>query len=400
MPDVLPLSLARRGPSRIRPDLGALQTTLAALGSPQAGLRSALVVGTNGKGSTVAMLDAVLTAHGLRVGRFTSPHLVAVSERITVEGTPIAYDALSRLLGVVDRFDDLTFFETLTAVALLAFAEAGVDVAVLEAGMGGRWDATRAAASEIAGLTNVGTDHARWLGSTREAIAHDKGAALAAATIGVVGPGVDPALRTHLDAPDAVDAATLVRLDPVDDERCLVSWPGACVEVRVPLAGPHQRDNLHLALALARAAEDHGWLELDAANVHRALGRVVWPGRLSWHRIAGRRVLLDGAHNLEAVVALAATLEALSLRPHLVFSCLDDKPVEAMARVMTPVVESVTVCVLDDERAMPMDRLLAAFPAARAVPDPRQALARTPDPVLAAGSLRLVGTLLADAEVA
>ncbi len=400
MPDLLPLSLARRGPGRIRPDLTALKATLDALGSPQSGLRSVLVVGTNGKGSTVAMLDAILSAHGLRVGRFTSPHLVSVSERITINGTPIADDALARLLGTIDRFDDLTFFETLTTVALMAFAEAEVDIAVLEAGMGGRWDATRTAASEIAGLTTVGTDHARWLGATREEIARDKGAALAAAAVAVIGPGVDPSIRPHLDAAGAVDASTVVGLDVVEGARCVASWPGAHVEVTVPLAGPHQRDNLHLALALARAAAERGWLSLDPGRVRQGLTRVAWPGRLSWHHIDGRRVLLDGAHNLEAVTALAATLEAVSLRPHLVFSCLDDKPVEAMARVLTPVVESVTLCVLDDERAMPLERLRAAFPQACTVPDPRLALARTPDPALAAGSLRLVGTLLADAEVA
>ncbi len=370
------------------------------LGSPHVRLRSVLVVGTNGKGSTVAMLDAVLSAHGLRVGRFTSPHLVSVSERITIGGTPIADDALARLLDTVDRFDDLTFFETLTAVALLAFTEAEVDIAVLEAGMGGRWDATRTAASEIAGLTNVGTDHARWLGATREAIARDKGAALAAAAVGVIGPGVDPGIRPHLAAAEAVGASALVALEIVDDSRCIASWPGARVELTVPLAGSHQRDNLHLALALARAASEHGWLALDPGRVRIGLTRVAWPGRLSWHRIDGRRVLLDGAHNLEAVAALAATLEVVSLRPHLVFSCLDDKPVEAMARLLAPVVASVTLCVLDDERAMPLERLQAAFPEARTVPDPRLALARTPDPVLAAGSLRLVGTLLMAAEVA
>ena len=141
-------------------------------------------------------------------------------------------------------------------------------------------------------------------------------------------------------------------------------------------------------------------MELDPAGVERALTRVAWPGRLSWHRIAGRQVLLDGAHNLEAVTALAATLASTSLHPHLVFSCLDDKPVEAMAAVLRPVVASVTVCALDDDRAMPLERLQAAFPEATTAPDPRRALERVSDPVLAAGSLRLVGALLADEEVA
>jgi dihydrofolate synthase/folylpolyglutamate synthase len=400
MSDILPLSLARRGPSRIRPDLGALRHALDALGSPQRELRSILVVGTNGKGSTVAMLDAALAGHGLRVGRFTSPHLVSVSERITVDGVPVDGTRFDRLLDTLEPFDDLTFFETLTAAALLEFAASEVDVAVLEAGMGGRWDATRTAASEIAGLTNVGTDHARWLGATREEIARDKGAALAAATVGVVGPGVDVAVRSHLGAPEAVDASAMVRLEASGDDRCIASWPATRVEVTVPLAGPHQRDNLHLALALARAASDRGWVSLDPVRLREALASVAWPGRMTWHRIAGRRVLLDGAHNLEAVEALAATLRAARLRPHLVFSCLEDKPLEAMADVLTPVVASVTVCVLDDERAMPLERLQSAFPRAVSVPDPREAVRRSPEPVLAAGSLRLVGALLHDEEVA
>lgn len=394
MPGLLPLSLDRRAPGRIRPRLDALAAALSQLGSPQQHFRSILVVGTNGKGSSVAILDRILRQHGLSCGRYTSPHLVGVEERITIHGTQISSQRLADLAARLDTFEDLTFFETLTAAAFLAFAEDRVEVAVLEAGMGGLWDATRLAKSEIAGLTNVGSDHGGWLGATREAIAADKGAALAAARIGVVGPGVDRGILPALGACEAVAAADLVALDARANGSLRASWLGESFDVRLPLAGPHQRDNLHLALALCRAAESLGWCHLQPSAIQDAVAGVEWPGRLAWHSIGGRRVLLDGAHNREGAQALATALRDLGLRPSLLFSCLDDKPVEDMAEILRPVVSQVVVCPLDDDRAMPVDRLASAFPDATVAASPNDALDRLTDPVLAAGSLRLVGALL------
>lgn len=399
MPVLLPVALAARGPARIRPDLERLRAALAQLGEPQRGLRSILVVGTNGKGSTAASLASLLSAHGPRIGLYTSPHLVRVEERIRVAGRPIGAADLDRQLDRLDRFPELTFFEALTAAALLHFAECGVELAVLEAGMGGRWDATRVAGSEVAGLTNVGSDHRDWLGDSPAAIAADKGAALAAATVAVHGSDLATELVTALGAPAAVPATDRARVDRQADGHLLLRWPGGETVVPSPLAGAHQRANLELAMALATAAVDLGWLpRLEPAAVARGLAAVQWPGRLTRHRVAGRTVLLDGAHNREGAAALAAHLATFDEPPNLLFSCLADKPLDAMAAALRPHVGRIAVCALDDERAMPAARLAAAFPGAVVATDPMSGLAALPDPVLAAGSLRLVGALLAEAE--
>ncbi len=396
MPHLLPLSLGDRPQGRIRPELGPLRTALAVLGDPQFAYPSVLIVGTNGKGSTAAILSAVLRAHGVRTGLTTSPHLVSVEERVRIDGEDMTRAELNRHLDRLAAFPDLTFFETLTAVAFLAFAEAGVEVAVLEAGMGGSWDATRVAASAIAGITNVGSDHAHWLGEDPQDRAHDKGAPLRAAKMAVLGPGMAPALVPALKAPKAVEAASLVTVKPRGDNRVEVAWGGRSLELEVPLAGEHQRANLHLALALARCSEETGVIgSLEPDAVLRGVADVRWPGRLSEWRIAGRTILLDGAHNLEGAEALAHHLCRLPDRYNLLFSCLDDKPVEAMARALRPAVGGVAVVELEDERAMPLERLAAAFPGARVCRDLDSVLDEIEDPLVAAGSLRLVGGLLA-----
>ncbi len=399
MHHLLPASLSRRRPGRIRPRLDAVQAALHRLGEPQRSFPSILVVGTNGKGSTAAMLEAMLSAHGLTVGLYTSPHLIRVEERIRIAGRPIFRPDLDRHLEALEAFGSLTFFETVTVAAFLAFAEHGVDCAVLEAGMGGRWDATRAAASTVAGLTNVGSDHAGWLGASVEERAADKGAALVAARHRVLGSGVDQELVAHLG--DAVfdRADRLVTVGHANRSTLLLGWGDGSVEVSMPFLGDHQIANLELALALAKSAVAAGILPgLDSAAVRDGLSRTHWPGRLTSHRIAGRRVLLDCAHNAEGAAALARHLERGSTLYHLLFSCLDDKPVEEMARVLRPQVGNVMLCSISDERAMPMARLREAFPEARTAPTVAAALRALPDPVVAAGSIRVVGELLALAE--
>lgn len=396
---LLPLSLQRRQPARIRPRLDRIRAVLGSLGDPQLALPSILVVGTNGKGSTAAMLESVLAAHGLKVGLYTSPHLVRVEERIRINGSPISAADLAGHLATLERYPDLTFFETLTAAAFLAFSGSGLDAAVLEAGMGGRWDATRVAESAIAGLTNVGSDHAGWLGERVEERAADKGAALMAARFRVLGDGVAPELVPHLGAGPFLPAAALVGLEPGPRGRLRLTWDDASAEVAVPLAGAHQAANLRLALALARCAAAAGWIDrLRPDAVRDGLARADWPGRLSLHRVLGRWVLVDCAHNLEGAGALASHLAKGPILYHLLFSCLDDKPVEAMARLLRPQVGNVVVFELEDERAMPLERLRAAFPEAEVAPSVDAALERLPDPVVAAGSLRVAGELLARAE--
>jgi dihydrofolate synthase/folylpolyglutamate synthase len=367
------LILENRQQGRIRPELDSLREVLAERGNPQLDFPSILVVGTNGKGSTAAMLEAVLRAHDLRTALFTSPHLVRVEERIRLNGAPVDETVLREHLG---RFD--------------------------ESGMGGSWDATRLAESTVAGLTNVGSDHAGWLGTERTEVASDKGRALAAADHGIIGSGVDDSLLPALAAPQARRARSLVRCRAIGGGRVLVSWNGDEIVVHQPLSGAYQLANLELAMALAVEANHAGLVPpVEPDRVRSALRNMSWPGRLSVHLVDGRQVMMDCAHNLEAAGALADHLGRLDQRYNLLFSCLDDKPVEAMARVLGPKVGDVVVCQLDDERAMPAERLAAAFPDAEVAADPRSALERLDDPVLAAGTIRLVGALLAltEAEV-
>jgi dihydrofolate synthase/folylpolyglutamate synthase len=397
MPQVLPLTLQRRPEGRINPHLDGVRKALDRLGDPQASFPSVLIGGTNGKGSTAAMLEAVLGRHGLLTGLYTSPHLVRVEERIRIGGEAVSGADLEGALTRLEAYPELSFFEALTVAAFLLFADSRVDFAILEVGMGGRWDATRAAGCRLAGLTNVGTDHARWLGASRHEIAAEKGAALADARLAVIGSGVEPELVDHLGA-DVVTAESLVRMRCDRPSHVVADWGAGAFELAVPLAGGHQHENLHLALALAKAAEDVGILDrLDPGAVQRGLGAVSWPGRLSRHSIEGREILVDVAHNLEAAQALARYLMAEPTRFNLLFSCLEDKPVEAMAAELRPVVGRVAICPLADERAMPIESLRAAWPGATVAPHPSAALAVLPDPVIVAGSLRLVGALLESA---
>ena len=391
--------LDKRREARIRPQLDVLGKVLAALGEPQQSFPSILVVGTNGKGSTAAMLEAVLRAHGLKTGLFTSPHLISAEERIRLAGRPLSPEVLEEKLTDLEAYPDLTYFEALTAVAFAVFAEEGVEVAVLEAGMGGTWDATRLARSTIAGLTNVGSDHAAWLGAEREQIARDKGRALEAAKRAIYSAGVPPPLVDEMAAPAAVPAVSRVHVATDGAGRVVIALPGGEARVRLPLPGAHQLENLQLAVALALEVVAEGLLpHLDPELVREALETVRWPGRLSMHRVAGRRVLVDCAHNAEAAQALAAYLASRDVRFNLLFSCLEDKPVDAMAAILEPVVGEIVVCPLADERAMPLDRLTAAFPGALRSRSVLEALASLNDPVVAAGSVRLAGELLARAE--
>lgn len=388
--------LSDRPSGRIRAELDSLRKVLAERGNPQSTFPSILIVGTNGKGSTAAMLEAILRAHGLRTGLFTSPHLIRIEERVQLNGTPVTTARLEATVGLFNDFPDLTYFETLTAAAFCIFADDQVDVAILEAGMGGSWDATRLADSEIAGLTNVGSDHSRWLGADRESVARDKGQALANASRAVTGSGVEEALLAALGSPGARPARALVKCSDLGEGQVKAIWQGLESTFRLPLRGAFQIENLELALALAVEASDMGLTEsIEPLHVEAAMDGVSWPGRLSTHRLDGRVVLMDCAHNVEATEALAGYLAGLDQRFNLLFSCLDDKPVEAMAKMLEPWVDDIIVCPLDDARAMSVERLAAAFPSATVASDPRSAFESLRDPVLAAGSIRLIGALYA-----
>lgn len=415
--------LAPRLEQRILPGLDRMHGALAVLGHPERRLASVLVLGTNGKGSTAALLASILRAHGVRVGLYTSPHLVTVEERIRVDGEPIAPHSLLTRLHDLRRFPDLSYFETLTCAAILHFAEVKVGVAVMEAGLGGRWDASNAVDPVLALLTNVGTDHAKWLGEGRRAIAREKAAALRGREAivgewddeveGIIRAGADPATPISLATQWALvrgndiprtGHANAVSASPAPFAQEVAFAVGAARGTAVlPLAGPHQRANLQLALAAVAALAKHGNLaQVSAAALAQGIHEVAWPGRLQPIEAGGRRLLLDGAHNREATAALAHALDELSLsgQVHLLFSCFDDKPIADMAALLRPRVTGVTIVELESPRATPLACIAQHFPGCVERSGIGDALAALPSdrPTLVTGSLRLVGAVLTHLE--
>ncbi len=401
----------RRQRFGVRPGLERTQALLEALGRPQDALAVALVAGTNGKGSTTALLDAMLRADPVAakpVGRFVSPHLMRFDERVHVDGAPVARAELEAVLDLVRPHAEAqgaTFFEVLVAVALLAFARAGVHRAVLEVGMGGRWDATNATEPELSLVAQVALDHEAVLGGTLEAIAGEKAGvwrhgrpALTAA---------DGAALDVLRAAAAARGARLTALDDLDWRGVDLGWAGVRVEglgagpIATPLLGLHQARNLALA-ALGAAAWGVPW----PAIAHGA-ATVRWPGRLEPLRAFGRQWLLDGAHNPAGAAALAAALRSLDARPAVaVVGVSDDKaegPLAAALAALAP--DVVATRATASPRAAAVDALAAALRRSPAAPrvhvaaDPDAALARALElapagsTVVVAGSLYLVGAV-------
>jgi len=403
--------LAPRSEQRILPGLERMRRTLDALGHPEQAFESVVVVGTNGKGSSAALLASVLQAHGVRVGLYTSPHLVTVEERIRVAGEAISGTRLAELVRELNRFPELSYFETLTCAALLEFAERAVHVAVLEAGLGGRWDAVNATAPAVSLLTNVGTDHQAWLGESRSAIAAEKAAALRGreGIIGAWDAEVEGAIRASADPATPLSLARAWASAGADGSQPSAGPPDNRVRffigarsglATMPLAGAHQLANLGLALAGAAALEKHGIVTpLRADETTIGIESVDWPGRLQWVTRRGRELLLDGAHNLEAMQALVASLDrsGLSGTLHLLFSCLADKPLAEMAALLRPRIRSAMVAPIASPRATPIESLASHFPGCATALTVGAALAALPGdrPTLVTGSLRLVGEVLA-----
>ena len=326
MPPSLPAALAyldehvnfETAPSRrAHPTLDRMRAVCAFLGDPQSSYPVVHLTGTNGKGSTARMVSALLAAHGLSVGTYTSPHLERINERMVWNGAPIDDDTLASGLLAFDAIEEhvgvrLTHFEVLTATALRWFADVAVDVAVLEVGLGGRWDATNVADGAVAVVTNVGLDHAEVIGPTRADIATEKAGIVKPGSTLVLGEP-DPDLYPIFEARDA--DAIWARDRDFGWARNVVAVGGRLVdlfspsgvtpEVFVPLHGPHQGDNAACALAAAEAFFGRG---LDARVVRDAFAAVEVPGRFE---VIQRRplVVLDGAHNAEGARAARATID-------------------------------------------------------------------------------------------
>ena len=417
-------AIESRGRYGIRLGLGRVRALLRELGNPEREVRGALVAGTNGKGSVIALVGSALRAAGYRVGETPKPHLVTYRERIVVDGRPIGADAFAALVGevlpiadrVARRHGPPTEFELLTAVMFLHFARSGLDLALVEVGLGGRLDATNAWDGGVAVLTNVGLDHMAQLGPTVGAIAREKVQIVKRGDVAVTGAeGEAVAIMrrrcARLGVPlDIRPPATILGWDR-DALRVELGPLGA---VDVGLRGRHQAANVAVADGLLDALEAAGLATVPADARRRGYATARWPGRLELLAVDGREVLLDGAHNEDGARALAAALDDLGpfLRPGpitVVWAAMADKDIEATVRAMTTsgVLDGArVVCTaVDAPRALAPDALgdawrTGAAAAGRALtveaaPTPEAALDRAlaagTGPVVVAGSLYLVG---------
>jgi len=386
--------------------LERMRRLMTALGSPQRSYHTIQVLGTNGKTSTTRMIAAILSEHGLDSGAYLSPHLVSYRERILVRGEEIdgrafadAVARASHAAHAVDRTlaedDHITQFELLTAAALAHFAQAGVEVAVVEAGLGGRYDATSVVDAPIRVLTNVGLEHTRWLGPTVRDIAREKLAVLAPGTTLIVGADLDADARAVADELASERGAT-------------VSVAAAGQRLRLAAAGAFQQRNFALAQAAATAQLAALGVAVDADALARAGASTLVPGRAQMLD-AEPPTLLDGAHNPAAVDALAESLpELLGDRPlALVLGVLDDKDAAGMLAALLPLSERAYFTAPASPRALPPATLLSlaaqqGYQAGRCEPRPELALAQAQQwarenagAVLVTGSVYLVGAILA-----
>jgi dihydrofolate synthase/folylpolyglutamate synthase len=397
--------------------LDTMRALMEALGHPERAWPSLLVAGTNGKGSVVAVVDQVLRDSGLRVGRYTSPHLVRLNERIAVGGRPIADGALERVVRRVREAAETlvragripahpTHFEVVTAAAFLHFAAVRIDVAVLEVGLGGRLDATNVCDPVASAIVTVARDHEAQLGRSLAAIAREKAGVLRrgrACVLGALPAAARRAIGTAAHAAGAWLRDAAREGDVRETEQGLEVATATRVHRGLqPLPGVHQIGNLRVALALLEEAARAG-IGVRWSRVSPGVARTRWPGRLQ--TLPGRpTVLLDGAHNPEGARALA---RHLSGGPPfvLVFGAMADKDVAAMARRLFPLAARVVLTrVAQDRAASPRELARRAGGLARGAvhaKDPAAAMARAralagrDGRIVVAGSLFLVGDVLA-----
>ncbi len=400
--------LEERQETRIELGLDRVRAHLARLGDPHLKVPAFHVAGTNGKGSTCAILASVLTAAGYKTGLYTSPHLLGPRERIKVDGRPIPEKAFARALSralAADAKKRLTYFELLTSIAFQHFAGEGCGVMVLETGLGGLLDATNVVPAPLAAVvTSVDYDHQAYLGRTLAEIARQKAGIFKAGR-----PAVRPAL------PALARAAR--RGVPV-----VVRRPWACVRTdwargRQILRAPDGRRRALSVLgsrqgwnaALARAAVDASGLRVSEAAWAKGLARVEWPGRFDVIRFGKKTLVVDGAHNPEAARALAATWKAspFSKKPaRFILGLMKDKDAAGVLGPLAPFLRDAVVVRPPSPRALdPMalaDHVRRAAPKARVTveSDPAAALAawrrdpRAPETAVCAGSLYLAGAAL------
>lgn len=396
--------------------LASIDALCARLGRPERDVLSVLVAGTNGKGSAAATLSAIATAARLRTGLYTSPHLHRAGERIRVDEADLSDEeldsALERAFRAADAAPEIptTYFEILTAAAFLAFSARGLDLAVLEVGLGGRFDATNVAPAALSLVTSIGLDHVEELGPTVASIAREKAGVFRPGRPALVGwveaeagfTLADAAAETGALLHEAASELTISDLTTsVDGTRFSLATPDGRYALATPLPGAHQARNVALA---ARAAEllsaDLPALRRDA--IPSGIAATRWPGRLEQLKARGRPLLIDGCHNAQGAAALALFLRdgGLAGGARLVFGAMADKDVEAIAAILFPSAASVRLVSAPSPRAATAAELARRTAGVRPDAIPRESLEVAlrellaephPAPIIVAGSLYLVG---------
>ena len=381
-------------------DLSHMRVLLAALGHPEKSFPSVLIAGTNGKGSTAATLASIVRASGLKVGLYTSPHLVHINERIRINGAAISDDDFAVLHDVVDRTaerlvteGDLpwhpSFFETLTAMAFEYFARVRPDLAVLEVGMGGRLDATNVVEPRLSILTDISLDHEKYLGNTVTEIAREKA--------GIIRPGGVVVTLPQLPEANDVIGNTILEMgartvsavnyvppvSPASAQYLVPSaqWPvvsgqspvgqryplevlGEEILVESPLAGRHQLRNVALAVAAAVELHERGFAQITPSSIARGIRETHWPGRFQVRPAEGGRpeFVFDVAHNPAGAWALRSALsETYEGRPiTMVFGVMRDKAVQEIAEILFPTAELMIATHANTPRAASADEIRQA----------------------------------------
>jgi dihydrofolate synthase / folylpolyglutamate synthase len=371
-------ALNQRGFTRMVFDLQKIRDLMDVLGSPQRAYPAIHLTGTNGKTSTARMIDSLLRAHGLHTGRYTSPHLETVRERISLDGEPVSedrlaavYDEVAPLADLIDKQapEPLTYFDMTTAMAFAAFADAPVDIAVVEVGMGGEEDATNVIEAGVAVITPIGLDHTEWLGDTIEDIAWAKAGIIHRGATVISAIQDEEAMRPLLERCLDMEATLaregsefgVARRDIAVGGQMLTlqGLGGTYDEVFLPLFGAHQAQNAALALAAVEAFLGAGKdRRLDPDLVREGFASVDSPGRLERVRSAPT-ILLDGAHNPHGMAATVHALEEEFTFRHLVavVAVLGDKDVSGLLDLLEPIAARIVVTRNSSPRSMPLNEL-------------------------------------------
>lgn len=397
--------------------LGNIAALCDALGHPERAFRSVVIAGTNGKGSVTVLIETALRAAGHRTARYTSPHLVRLEERFVIDGREIETEALREAVRTVQSAAESlirsgvldappTFFECTTAAAFELFRRAGVDIGVLEVGLGGRLDATNIVTPIATAITSIDLDHQAQLGESIEAIAREKAGIIKPGVPVVCGPlptAAEAVIRGISDARGAPmtrasDAVQIVLRGP--DRVDVRTITRSMENLTLALRGGHQRDNAAVAVAVLDELVRQGIHVPDAA-VRVGLTRAEWPARLEHFTRGNIEILLDAAHNPAGARALASYLQEIGWsRITLLFGAMHDKDVLSMLDTLAPFCASIVCTTAPSPRARSASDLAAVAarfaPQVEALEDPGAALRRAVAlgrPVVAAGSIFLIGPL-------